>query len=113
MRLIIGTESTTDVEKGIMTIPTAALKLPAVHMFIASHTWDSVDIQAFNEVPNEDLRGMNYIKGTVRVPKDIQLDNTSVGKLVTLFPELAGNIRRCYMFQGSINDALKDHVIGA
>lgn len=111
MRLVVGYETSSDIEKGVMSLPAIALKLPAVHMFIASHTWDTVDIVAFDEVESEDLKGMNYVKGIVRVPNDISLDNKSVDKLVTLFPEIAGGVRRCYMFRGNLNDALGEHVI--
>ncbi len=94
-----------------LALSTNALQFPTVHLFIASHTWDLIDIYNLNTIPTEQLKGMHAALGCIRVEPIKDLNSDNVSRLAILFPELAGQIRKCYMFRGDVNEVLRGHII--
>lgn len=110
MILTLGTETYGDIEKGFF-VDFKLLREPGVHLFIASHHWEAIVIEDINLLPDMKVSLFNKVADRVLVNIPVTFTEGTMRKLISLFPEKAGSIRRCYMTNGRMEEVLQDCLV--
>lgn len=87
----------------------AMMQMPSVHMFLASHTWDEVEVDVSDDIPRCTLQylliGCKNIHVT-HIPEEVTPH--TIGLLTDLYPDKAGAIRSAYMLNGNVQEILQN-----
>lgn len=97
MKLLIRKERKPEFGNDTYYLSTDMLEMKAVHMFIAYHKWETIDIELSDEIPGGYLRFFNKVCSDIRVLRTSVCSAENLTKqLSELFPELGGKIRKAY-----------------
>ena len=102
MTLNIKPEMTSEFIDDVCSISTAMLKFKATHMFIASYTWDTIDITLAPDIDPEDLRFFHTVSDNIITTMKANPSENDINRLCALYPDLAGSIRLTYMQKGNL-----------
>jgi len=85
------------------TIDPEMLKFKAVHLFIASHNWEQIEIHLSNRVDPEDIKYLHLVSDNIKtiIPKDSKQDVLRC--LCNIYPDKAGSLRQAYMCNSSLD----------
>lgn len=92
-------------ELDVFFIPASRLNA-AAHLFIASQKWDEIVFQDIESLDYKNLLGIPSVTNKIVVNTPAKLTENTMRILVSLFPDFAGMIRKCYMTGGFVGEVL-------
>ncbi|MCM1215088.1 MAG: hypothetical protein NC548_11275 [Lachnospiraceae bacterium] len=106
MKLVIQKDYAVSKDLDTMILSARMLLEVSVHLYISSHKWDSITIEICDDIPDDVLQyiRMQTDNKYVRLPE--KLNERQLKMLVSLYPELAGKIRRAYMSGVSLREVV-------
>lgn len=78
------------------------LKLNGTHVFIASRQWDSMIIEATEDIPLGALKHLNEKTKHIEVIPPKEFTPHIIQLLTELFPDKAGTIRKNFLMKGAV-----------
>lgn len=113
MKLIISKKYDKSFNENTSCLGTYMLSVTATHLYIASHSWESIELELDDSIPDNILGNMRLVCNPenikVILPEDIT--DKTVRLLIDLYPDKAGVIRRTYMSGGSIREAVRECLV--
>lgn len=86
----------------------ASLDYTSTHLFIASHTWDKLNIELDDTIADDVLKYVrNVCKEINVILPDVVTDHT-VSLLCELYPDKAGRIRKYRMMKRDLMEAINE-----
>ena len=97
MRLVITADYVVSSDLDVTYISAEMLLSPATHLFLASNTWDSVQVEVCKSLPVDMVQYIAPLSKDIQVQLPDVVDDHTFKVLLELFPSKAGAIRRAYM----------------
>lgn len=97
--------------ENVCSLATHMLSIPSTHLFIASNTWEEIDVDVNDEIPEGCLHCLSLACDNIKVRLPENVTDKTVRLLAEALPDKAGVIRRAYMQGTPIKEVLKDCVV--
>lgn len=82
------------------------LQMKAVHLFVASHKWDVIEIEICDEIPEGSLRFLRIVCNNIKVKVPDDVTDKTLRILTDIFPDKSGLLRKQYFAGKSVKEVL-------
>lgn len=96
MKLIFTSERATEHTGDVYYVDPVLLTTPALHLFVSSHKWESIEIPLDDKIPVDKVRFFPLVTDTIKVKYD-ECTPEIMRLLCALYPSKAGSIRRAFV----------------
>lgn len=111
MKLVISKDYDKSFTEDTSCLATHMLVLPATHLYIASHMWDSITLDITDDIPKGVLGNLNLVCKSIKIKLPEVVTDYTLQLLLELFPDKAGSLRRAYMSGSSISEVLRECLV--
>lgn len=111
MKLRISEKFSAEHNDGVYSLSTDMLRMKSTHLFIASHAWDSIELDINDTIPAGYLRSLNLVSKDIKIRVPETVTDKTLGLLTELYPDKAGKLRRCYMCGQPVSEVLGECLI--
>ena len=106
MNLIINNENERKHVDDTYFITVDMLKFKSTHMFIASNSWDSMEILIGDNIDPEDVKYLHSVCDHIYCKLPSTINDKMVSVLCSVYPTLAGQIRMNYLMSSDLTAIL-------
>lgn len=111
MRLEISNAYNKEFTDDVCRLATSMLKMKAVHLFIASHVWESITLELSDEIPECYLSCMNMCCANIKVKLPSEVTYKTLQLLCDLYPDRAGKLRKAFMTQRPLGEVIGECLV--
>lgn len=89
-------------------LPPVALQRKGTHLFIKAHSWDSIEVDLTDDIPEGSLIYLHMCTNSLKVNLPTEITSHTMRLLCEIYPELKGRIRKTFLTKGDMHDVLRE-----